>query len=112
MQPLSDVKGTGENKMKNIILALMFTGALASTSFAQINQRFENQQDRIAAGIRDRQLNAREATNLERREYRINREVRFDRSRDCGRLTGAERFRINQQQNRLSRTIYVERHYR
>jgi hypothetical protein len=98
--------------MKSIILALMFTGVLASTSFAQINQRFENQQDRIAAGIRDGQLNAREASNLERREYGINREVRFDRAHDCGRLTGAERFRINQQQNRLSRTIYIERHYR
>jgi len=98
--------------MKSTILALILSGALASTSFAQINQRRENQQDRIAAGIRDGQLNAREAGSLEHREYYLNREIRFDRSRDCGRLTNAERFRINEQQNHLSRSIYIERHFR
>lgn len=96
--------------MKSTILALVLSGALASTSFAQINQRRENQQLRIAAGVRDGQLNARETSNLEHREYNLNREIRFDRSRDCGHLTNAERFRINQQQNHLSTLIYRDRH--
>ncbi len=96
--------------MKNTILALALFGALASTSFAQINQRRENQQDRIAAGIRDRQLSPREVVHLENRESRVNREIRFDRARDNEHLTAAERSRINRQQNSISRNIYRDRH--
>ncbi len=96
--------------MKNTILALMLSGALAATSYAQINQRRENQQDRIAAGIRNGQLNPRETAHLETREAHLNSQIRYDRSRDNGHLTGAERFRINQDQNRISNSIYRDRH--
>ena len=97
--------------MKQTILSLILTGALASTSFAaNINQRRENQQDRIAGGIQHGQLNAREAANLETREFRVNREIRNDRAHNDGRLTRGERYRINQQQNRISNSIYRDRH--
>jgi hypothetical protein len=97
--------------MKNTILAIALFGALASTSFAQINHRLVNQQNRIAAGIRDRQLTPGEVSHLENREARVDREIRFDRNHDGGHLTPGERFRINHQLNSISRNIYRDRHY-
>ena len=96
--------------MKNVLLAVLLSGALGVTSFAQVHQRYDNQQDRIATGIRNGTLSPNEAAHLEYRERNLNREVRYDRFHDNGHLTSAERFRINNQQNRLSRSIYRDRH--
>jgi hypothetical protein len=75
-----------------------------------VNQRRENQQDRIANGIQRGQLTAGETKNLESREANINREVRDDRRADDGHLTAAEKAQINRQQNNLSRSIYNDKH--
>lgn len=76
----------------------------------RIRKRAENQQDRIAQGIKSGQLTPREAAGLERKEARLNREVRDMRQDNGGKLTPKERARINRQQNRLSRDIYREKH--
>ena len=52
-----------------------------------INQRRDNQQDRIANGIDSGQLTAGETKNLESREANVNREVKDDRTADDGHLT-------------------------
>lgn len=75
-----------------------------------INQRLENQQDRIGQGVESGQLTARETANLERREAAINNEVRADRRADGGRLTQAERAQVNRQLNHSSRQIYRDKH--
>ena len=75
-----------------------------------VNQRRENQQDRIANGIDSGQLNAGETKNLESRESNLNREIRDDRSADNGHLTQPERQQINRQQNNLSHSIYQDKH--
>lgn len=96
--------------MKNTLFALILSGALAATSFAQINQRFENQQRRIGNGIADGRLNARQGANLERKESAVRQEVHADRVLDNGHLTRGERVQINHQQNSLSRQIYRDKH--
>jgi len=75
-----------------------------------INQRQENQQDRIAQGINSGQLTAGEAANLETKEAAINNEVRADRQANGGKLTQAERVQVNHQLNRTSRQIYRDKH--
>jgi hypothetical protein len=75
-----------------------------------INQRKQNQQDRIANGIDSGQLTAGETKNLESRESNINREERDDRAGDDGHLTAGERQQINQQQNNVSKSIYNDKH--
>jgi len=75
-----------------------------------INQRLENQQDRIAQGIQSGQLTAREAANLENRESALDNEIRADRRADGGRLTRAERAQINRQLNYTSHRIYRDKH--
>jgi hypothetical protein len=81
-----------------------------ATPPATINQRKENQQDRIANGVQDGQLTAGETSNLEKKESNLNKEEKFMRSEDNGKLTGADRKAINQQQNQLSNQIYQDKH--
>jgi hypothetical protein len=75
-----------------------------------INQRKENQQDRIANGVQDGQLTAGETANLEKKESNLNKEEKLMRSEDKGKLTGADRKALNQQQNQLSNQIYKDKH--
>jgi hypothetical protein len=75
-----------------------------------VNQRRENQQDRIAQGVRSGQLTARETGSLENKEARLNNRVRTDRVDHNGHLTGRERASINRTQNHLSRDIYRDKH--
>ena len=77
---------------------------------ATINQRKENQQDRIANGVASGQLTAGEAANLEKKESNLNKEEKLMRSEDHGKLTGADRKVLNQQQNQLSNQIYKDKH--
>lgn len=75
-----------------------------------IQQRKENQQDRIAQGVQSGQLTAGETKNLETKETGLNKEERTMRSEDDGHLTAADRSKLNNQQNRLSNNIYDDKH--
>ena len=77
---------------------------------ATVNQRKENQQDRIAQGVQTGQLTAGETANLENRESGVNKEISADREANGGKLTQSEKTHINQQQHKLSKQIYNEKH--
>ncbi|MGD0369545.1 MAG: hypothetical protein ABSA94_19000 [Acidobacteriaceae bacterium] len=95
-------------------LSLIAAAALALTStigMAQnINQRKDYQQDRIAQGIRSGQLTAGETRNLESREASINREEYFMRRADDGHLTSGDRAALTCRQDRVSSSIYRDKH--
>jgi hypothetical protein len=76
----------------------------------EIGNRRENQQDRIAEGVKSGQLTAGETAKLENRQQGINREVRADRQANGGRLTGLDRKSINQSENGASKSIYRDKH--
>jgi hypothetical protein len=88
------------------------TPSTTSTTAQQpsVAQRKENQQDRIANGVKSGQLTAGETANLETKEAAINGETRADRAANGGKLTSAEKTQINQQQNQLSKQIYNDKH--
>jgi hypothetical protein len=75
-----------------------------------IAQRKENQQDRIANGVKSGQLTAGETAKLETKEAAINGETKADRAANGGKLTAAEKAKINGQQNNLSKQIYKDKH--
>jgi hypothetical protein len=77
---------------------------------SEVGQRQENQQDRIAQGVKSGQLTAGETQHLEKNEARINREVRNDRAANGGKLTPEEKAKVNHQLNRQSRQIYRDKH--
>lgn len=75
-----------------------------------VQQRKENQQDRIANGIQSGQLTAGETSKLETKEAAVNGEIKADRAANGGKLTPAERQKVNRQQNQLSKQIYNDKH--
>jgi hypothetical protein len=77
---------------------------------SEVGKRAENQQDRIAQGVKSGQLTAGETANLETKEAAINGEVKADRAANGGKLTAAEKAQVNRQQNRLSNQIYRDKH--
>ncbi len=86
------------------------TSGTNSTNSPTIQQRKENQQDRIANGIQSGQLTAGETKNLETKEAGLNKEEKNMRAADNGKLTSADRTKLNNQQNRLSKQIYQDKH--
>jgi hypothetical protein len=110
------MKTNPRNALCGAALAAMMLPAVAQTTNppanppATINQRKENQQDRIASGVASGQLTAAETANLEKKESNLNNEEKLMRSEDNGKLTGADRKVLNQQQNQLSNKIYQDKH--
>jgi len=94
------------------VMASLMLPAVAQTSSTPptINQRKENQQDRIANGIQDGQLTSGETKHLEKKETELNQEEHDMRKLDNGHLTAADRATLNQQQNKLSSDIYKQKH--
>jgi hypothetical protein len=89
------------------LIALAMPAAYAQQT---INERKENQQDRIAQGVKSGELTPRETANLETKEAGLNKEEHNMRAADNGHLTAADRTKINHQQNNLSRQIYDKKH--
>jgi len=75
-----------------------------------VQQRAENQQDRIANGMKDGELTPGEASKLETKEGKINQEARAMRKEDDGHLTAADKAKLAQQQDQLSKQIYQDKH--
>jgi hypothetical protein len=100
-----------QNQLSNQIYRDKHNAAEQNTNpKSEAGKRAENQQDRIAQGIKSGQLTAGETANLESKDARINREIHNDRAANGGKLTAAETAQINHQQNRVSRQIYRDKH--
>ena len=99
-----------QNHLSNQIYDDKHNASTAHYGNGEIGQRRENQQDRIAQGVKSGQLTAGETARLENQQQGINREGRADRQANGGHLTGVDRRAINQSQNRASRNIYAKKH--
>jgi hypothetical protein len=98
--------------MKSMFLTLAVTGMMMSSALMQaqeIQQRKENQQDRIANGVANGSLTPHETANLEHKEAGLNHEIRHDRRQNGGNVTNKEKAQVNRQQNQLSRNIYRDK---
>jgi hypothetical protein len=76
----------------------------------KVGQRRENQQDRIAQGIKSGQLTAGETAKLENQQKGINQQVKADRAANGGKLTPGEKAQVNKEQNAASKNIYNKKH--
>lgn len=98
-------------KMMTKVAALLALGLMTSAVEAQtVDQRHENQQDRIAGGIANGSLTPGEARQVERQQGSIDRQEARMRSRDGGHLTAADRTRLQHRENHASRHIYRAKH--
>jgi hypothetical protein len=98
--------------MKRIVLAILLGGMIAGITFAddRIADRKENQQDRIANGVKNGTLSPGETARLEKQESNLNKEIRADRKANGGNLTNQQKAQVNRQQNHLSNQIYRAKH--
>ena len=99
-----------QNQMSKQIYADKHNAATQGTPKSEVGARRENQQDRIANGVKSGKLSAGQTAKLENGETAINKEVKTDRSANGGKLTGAEKKQVNQQQNQMSRKIARAKH--
>lgn len=102
-------------------LALAATAALAQNTTpsttsgapvtgASIEQRKDNQQQRIGNGVENGSLTPKETSKIESQEKGLNTEERGMRQEDGGKLTSADKSTLNGQQNQLSKEIYNQKH--
>jgi hypothetical protein len=106
--------------VKMLLLAAALVALVTPAAFARqaaphaapatIHQRKKNQQVRIASGVKNGQLTARETANLEAKQASLNREEHRMRAANGGKLTAADRARLRRRQNRLSRQVYNKKH--
>ena len=121
------------NTLSNSLLTLAVGGLmLAGSAFAQtsttasgagpgvvdpghprvneVNQRETNQRERIGNGVANGKLSSQQATNMEKRETAVQNREQKDMAKNNGHLTKAEQRGINRQQNRISKSIYKDKH--
>jgi hypothetical protein len=101
-----------KKKLLGAALVLAFisigTAASAQTHTPEITKRQENQQARIAQGVKSGQLTAKETEHLEAREAKIQHDKRVAKS--DGKVTHAEREKLRHEENRTSKAIYRQKH--
>jgi len=76
----------------------------------QVNRREARQQRRIANGVNSGKLSPQETANLEKREAHLQATEQKDMAAHNGHLTKAEQRRLNRRENRISRSIYRDKH--
>jgi hypothetical protein len=76
----------------------------------QVNRREQHQQNRIGNGLKNGTLNSKQATNLEKRETNLQNREKADMAAHNGHLTKAEQKGLNRQENRISKSIYKDKH--
>jgi hypothetical protein len=76
----------------------------------EVNKREANQQKRIGNGVANGKLTSQQTTNLEKRETSVQNREQRDMAKNNGHLTKAEQKGVNRQQNRISKSIYKDKH--
>src|SRR5580692_11718268 len=81
----------GITKMNRLIVSVMILAGLAFAQQGKIADRRENQQDRIANGVKNGSLTPHETSKLENKESKLNKEIHTDRKDNGGNLTNNEK---------------------
>jgi hypothetical protein len=76
----------------------------------QVNQREQNQQNRIANGIKNDKLTPRQTAHLEKGEQRLQNNEKKDMAKDNGHLTKQNQKQLNHEANNMSKRIYKDKH--
>lgn len=73
-------------------------------------QHRDRQQERIDKGLKDGSLTPAEASRLEQHQAHIRQQTAAMRAQDGGKLTAADKTRIQKEQKRQSRNIHSQKH--
>lgn len=122
-RPLTDSRELAMNaKSKFIMIGLVIGAAMASSAvFAQtdvpnhprvneVNNRLENQQDRIQNGLKNGTMTQKQAARDETHDANIARRESVDEAKHNGHLTKQEQRNLNRAENHNSKRIYKQKH--
>ena len=84
------------------------SGAAGNVNAPRVQQRMQNQEQRIDQGVKSGRLTPREAGKLEAEQTKI-RQTK-ERMESDGRLTGKERQRLENMQDHADQNIYRQKH--
>ena len=76
----------------------------------EVNAREQNQQNRIANGVKSGELTPKETQKLEKQQGRIDNQEKRDMAKNNGHLTKGEQAKLNKEQNHASKNIYDKKH--
>ncbi len=76
----------------------------------EVNGREQNQQDRIANGVKNGTMAPGQAAHVERQEQHIENQQKADMAAHNGHLTKREQRQLNKEQNHTSKEIYKDKH--
>ena len=99
-----------QNNLNRSIYDDKHNAANAAYGNNKVDARRNEQQQRIAQGVRSGQMTPAETAKAERTEQQVNRQVRTERRANGGALTPEERHAANHEQNHASREIHEEKH--
>lgn len=91
-----------------VIAAFALPVLAQTTSTPRIDQRQQNQEQRIDKGVQSGQLNQKEAARLDKGQARVQKME--DKAVADGKVTAKERRKIERAQDQQSRKIARERH--
>jgi hypothetical protein len=113
-------------KSKVVLLGLVMGAALASGQVMaqaapqtdvpghprvnEVNNRLDNQQNRIDKGLANGTMTQKQAERDETHDANIARRESVDEAKHGGHLTKGEQNRLNRSENRDSRHIYKQKH--
>jgi hypothetical protein len=98
------------NKLIGIMLsAAVVFAPLAAQAGGPIHNRIDHQEQRIYRGVRNGSISPTEYRRLERQQDKIEA-ARYRSIRSGGKLTNAEKYRLNRRLNQTSHSIYRARH--
>lgn len=76
----------------------------------EVNQRLDNQQERIDNGLKNGTMTGKQAARDEARDANIAKRESVDEAKHGGHLTKAEQNRLNKSLNKNSKRIYNQKH--
>jgi hypothetical protein len=104
--------------MSLVLSAAAFSGAAMAQAgpvaghprVNEVNQRLDNQQNRIQSGVASGKMNSHQAARDERHDANIAQRESADEARNGGHLTKTEQHHLNHSLNKNSRHIYKQKH--
>jgi hypothetical protein len=76
----------------------------------EVQQRIDNQENRVDRGISDGQINAKQAARDDAKLAREQNSLNQDQAKNGGHITKAEQRNLNKRLNKGSKQIYRQRH--
>jgi hypothetical protein len=75
----------------------------------EVDQRLDNQQQRIDAGVASGQINAKQEARDNKTDAKVSQELSADEAKNNGHITKAEQKKMNKQLNGNSKKIHKQR---